>query len=189
MTDILKRSEKLDLIIDSAYKVFYENGFHAAGVDSLLIDTGISKRTLYKYFRSKEDLIAATVKHFQHLTFKALGAELERRTDDPKQKILEIFKMKKEAFEQGNFTGCFATNAKLEFEGKNPLIEQSCTCFVRSVEDFIAGLCDEAGVKDPKKSASKIMMLLQGTIVYGQSTRSPEAADNAYELVKEILDK
>lgn len=189
MTEILKRSEKVDLIINSAYKVFYENGFHAAGVDSLLSDTGVSKRTLYKYFRTKEDLIAATVKHFQQLTFETLGAELARRTDDPKQKILEIFKIKKEAFEQGNFTGCFATNAKLEFEGKNPLIEHCCTCFVRSVEDFIADLCVDAGVTDPKKSASKIMMLLQGAIVYGQSTRNPEAADNAYELVKEILDQ
>lgn len=184
-----QENSKRQQIIAAAYKVFYESGFHAAGVDRLLANTGISKRTLYKHFRSKEELIAATISHYQQETFNALAAELGKRAKDPKQKILEIFRLKKEAFEQGDFTGCFATNAKLEFEGKHPIIEQSCTTYVRSVEGYIGALCQEAKIPNPKAAASKLVMLLQGAIVYTQSSHNPKAIDNALALAKDILGK
>lgn len=187
MNQNLHKTDKRQQIIESAYKVFYESGFHAAGVDSLLIDTGISKRTLYKYFRSKEELVAATIGYYQELTFLSLIHALEAKTDDPKQKIIEIFISKKDAFNRGDFTGCFAMNAKLEFEGKNPLIEKSCTNFVRSMEAYIEKLCHDAKLADPSSAASKIIMLLQGTIVYAQSSRNPAAVDNALDFVRDLL--
>ena len=60
---IIEDSAKKQDIIRLAYDVFYKHGFHATGVDKLLNDSGISKRTMYKYFRSKEELIAATIAH------------------------------------------------------------------------------------------------------------------------------
>ncbi len=47
------------MILDTAAAVFYEKGFHGAGVDELGTRAGMSGPTLYRYFSSKEEILAA----------------------------------------------------------------------------------------------------------------------------------
>ena len=46
-------------ILDSAYDLFYRKGFTRVGVDEVAAFAGVTKRTLYYHFRSKDDLLAA----------------------------------------------------------------------------------------------------------------------------------
>lgn len=182
-TELSKRNE----IVRQAYEVFYKKGFHATAVDRVLADSGISKRTVYKYFRSKEELIVATIAHYRHITFEAIAEELEKRTSDPKQKILAIFDLKREALERGEYSGCFAINAKLEYEGKEPEIEAACAVFLDDLGSFIDQLCKQARFKNPNKVMKKIMILLEGAIVYGQAQRDPQIAQLAKDMAVELL--
>ena len=47
------------MILDAAATVFYEKGFHGVGVDELGKRAGLSGPTLYRYFSSKEEILAA----------------------------------------------------------------------------------------------------------------------------------
>ena len=47
---------------EKALVIFYREGFHAAGMDLLSEETGISKTTMFKHFRTKEDLILAVLR-------------------------------------------------------------------------------------------------------------------------------
>lgn len=178
---------KKQMIIRLAFEVFYQHGFHATGVDRLLEDSGISKRTMYKYFRSKEDLIAATIAHYQKVTFDYVLEEISKRAKTPREKILLIFDIKREALERGNFNGCFAINAKLEYEGKHSLIENSCDQFNTALESFIAQLCMEAKCIKPLVMAQQIMILLNGAIVFGQSTRNSQIPNIAKEMANSLM--
>ncbi len=53
------RSEHL---VNVALRLFYTNGFHATGIDGILDEAGVAKMTLYKHFRSKDQLILAALK-------------------------------------------------------------------------------------------------------------------------------
>ena len=55
------RSSKRDQMVEAAYNLFRENGFYATGVDLIMRTANVSKRTLYKYFPSKNDLIVAVL--------------------------------------------------------------------------------------------------------------------------------
>src|ERR1019366_10416168 len=46
-------------ILDTAAAVFYERGFHGVGVDGLGQRAGLSGPTLYRYFSSKDEILAA----------------------------------------------------------------------------------------------------------------------------------
>lgn len=183
------KETKRDEIVRHAYRIFYEHGFHATGVDRLFEDTGISKRTVYKYFRSKEALISAAVDYYNQKTFQAMGEEIEKRGKTPRDKILAIFDIRREILENGDFTGCFAINAKLEYEGKNKEIEAACANFAKGVENVLEQLCAAAGVKNPQPLARQLMILVQGTIVYGQSSRDASVAASAKDMAKMLLDQ
>jgi len=178
---------KREEIIRRAFKIFYDEGFHATGVDSLLADSGISKRTLYKYFHSKEELIAAIVEHYQKVLFEDVPKEMLKRSNDPKEQILYLFDQKREEFESRNYNGCFAVNAKLEFEGKNKQIEGACKSLYEKLEEFVAALCLKAECKDPKKVARQIMILFEGAVVLGQMHHDPSIPETAKKMARELL--
>ena len=49
-------------ILAAADRLFYHHGIRAVGVDAVAAKAGVSKRTLYNYYASKDDLIAAGAK-------------------------------------------------------------------------------------------------------------------------------
>ncbi|MEO1135683.1 MAG: TetR/AcrR family transcriptional regulator [Pseudomonadota bacterium] len=53
--------EKTDAIVDAARKTFLARGFDAASMDQIALTAGVSKRTVYNRFRSKEELFAAAI--------------------------------------------------------------------------------------------------------------------------------
>jgi AcrR family transcriptional regulator len=179
---------KRDEIVRTAYETFYKHGFHATGIERLLADTGISKRTLYKHFRSKEDLIVAAIAHYQDTLFGALPGELRRLAgDDPKGQLLAIFDLRREAFEREDFTGCFAINAKVEFEGKHAGVETACVRFSRDLEMLMRELGELAGYSDPPQIARQLALLLEGTIIYAQIHRDASVAVTARDTAAAIL--
>jgi len=178
---------KRDEIVQYAYEAFYKHGFRATAVDKVLADSGISKRTVYKYFPSKELLIAAAIEHYQTILFATITEELARRGATPQDKILALFDIKHEAFERGDYSGCFALNAKLEYEGKDAAIEKASATFGKALEKFITTLCAEAGCKDAAFTAKQITILFHGVVVYAQAQRDAVTAITAKEMARALL--
>ena len=56
-----QRVSRRDELVETALDLFYRNGFHATGIDRILAEAGVAKMTLYKHFRSKDDLIVAAL--------------------------------------------------------------------------------------------------------------------------------
>ena len=54
-------SGKRQAILDGARRVFLRQGYHGTRVDQVVAEAGVSKRTLYKYFATKQDLLAALI--------------------------------------------------------------------------------------------------------------------------------
>jgi len=52
---------KRDQLIEKAQELFYREGYHATGIDRILAESGVAKMTLYKHFKSKEELILAVL--------------------------------------------------------------------------------------------------------------------------------
>lgn len=178
---------KRDEIIRTAFDSFYQNGFHTTGVDAVMADSGISKRTIYKYFRSKEELVAATIAYYESVIFDRLPDELARRHKDPQKQILSLFDLKAEEFALGDFNGCLAINAKIEFDGFDHPIEDACSGFYAKLEAYVADLCSAAKLKSPKSLAQQIVILFAGSVVMGKMHHNAETPNVAKKIVKMLL--
>jgi AcrR family transcriptional regulator len=64
--------ERKNQIINAAEGVFTEKGFDEARMDDIAEETGLSKGTLYLYFKSKDDLIIAILDRMFQREFKQL---------------------------------------------------------------------------------------------------------------------
>ena len=51
------KAEMQERILQTTDRLFYEQGIRAVGVDTVAAEVGISKRTLYNYYPSKDELI------------------------------------------------------------------------------------------------------------------------------------
>ncbi len=178
---------KQESIIRQSHEVFARYGFQTTCVDRLLEDTGISKRTLYKYFRSKEALVAATVEYYNQLSLQQLNEEIQRRAGNPREQVLAIFDLKEKALRLGDFSGCLAMNAKMEYDGKHPEIEAVCLHFFTRLREMIIDLCEEGGYSEAGLLATKLMILLDGAIVYGRATRDPGIIATARKMADAML--
>jgi AcrR family transcriptional regulator len=47
-------------IINAAYKIFYKNGYHSTTMNDIAQEVGVSKGSLYSYFKNKEELLQTT---------------------------------------------------------------------------------------------------------------------------------
>jgi AcrR family transcriptional regulator len=99
-------------ILDSAERLFYAQGIQRVGVDAVVAAAGVSKRTLYKHFHSRDQLVAATLERravWQPPREASAGAPLDE--------ILGVFQRLQRWFGSGRFRGCPFSNAIAELGG------------------------------------------------------------------------
>lgn len=179
----LKRQE----ILDQAQRLFWQGGFHATGVDALMADSGISKRTLYKYFPSKEHLIEAVLEQYGQSVDGALFAPARTRGEDAKAQILAVFDIRREMMEESGYKGCLAMKAGQEYAGKHAGIEAAGCQSSQYVEQRFVELCREAAVADPGTTGRQIGLLLQGAVITSQMRGHTEVFEAAKAAVRTLL--
>jgi AcrR family transcriptional regulator len=84
-------ASKRDQLVQRALDVFYENGFRATGMDALAAATGVTKASMYKHFRTKEDLILAVLRLRDELFRNWLIRRVEDLADTPQGQLLALF--------------------------------------------------------------------------------------------------
>ena len=166
------KKQKINIIVETAFNLFKKNGFYATGVDLIMREAGVSKRTLYKYFHTKNELIVAVLEYYQtsyqeHLD--DLLAEVISAT--AREKILLIFDDANSWFDDINFHGCLAVNAMGEFSGKDQAIEIACINFKHWEIDVFSGLTKQLDVDKPIELAYKLFVILEGMSSIAQVTK------------------
>ncbi|TKC58512.1 TetR/AcrR family transcriptional regulator [Pedobacter hiemivivus] len=186
-TDSASKSSKRDEMVKYAYDLFYKNGFHATGVDTVIEGTGISKRTLYKHFASKEGLIIATIDYYHQTMYKAISDYLEKDiSKSPVDKALRIFDFLAELVDAGKLYGCFAMNAKTEYASKAKEIEAAYDAYVAAIQQLIEFYLENGNTANSKSLAMQIIILFEGAIIRSKgigNSQPVKLAKKAAEII------
>ncbi|MFT6775268.1 MAG: AcrR family transcriptional regulator [Paracoccaceae bacterium] len=173
------RPNKRDELIRNALEVFYRDGFHATGMDKLVAETGISKTSMYKHFRTKEDLILAALRLRDERFRNWFCRRVEELADTAEGRLAAIFDALHEWFASPDFRGCMFIKAVAEFpDPKDPIHIQSAT-HKRMLLDYVEGIAAEAGVADPGALARRLMLLKEGAIITAVMEGAPAPAADA----------
>lgn len=185
---------KKQAIVKQAFDRFYEGGFHATGIDSLLADSGISKRTLYKYFSSKEDLIEAVLDYYGTVVAQELFNPAMSANGSARERIMAFFDLRKAMIDKEPVRGCLGMKAAQEYAGKHNGIAWHGKNAARFVEQSFVTLCEQAGFLKPQELGKQLSIIFQGAVlvsqVLGESSPfvSAKAAATALLDHAELLD-
>ncbi|WP_350350728.1 TetR/AcrR family transcriptional regulator [Microbacterium sp. A8/3-1] len=177
-------------VLDAASHLFYERGIHAVGVDTIAEAAGVTKKTLYDRFGSKETLVVAYLQHRDARWREHVAASLERSPGPGVERILTIFDAAESWSDENSSKGCSAINARAEIGDEHdghPVFPEVARQKVWLLDVF-EDLCTEAGVPDSRAMAEALMLLYEGAIVTVGMETFPNPFPAARRVAKSLLD-
>jgi len=181
------RPNKRAELIRNALNLFYRNGFHATGMDMVAAETGVSKTSIYKHFRSKEDLILAVLRLRDEDFRNWLYRRMEALADTPLDQLIAIYDALEEWFAQKGFQGCMFIKASAEYQNKEDPINVQSAEHKRLLLDHFTALAAEAELEDPPGIARQLLILKEGAIVLAAMTHSQAPAQDAKAAAIDLL--
>ncbi|WGD56135.1 TetR/AcrR family transcriptional regulator [Bradyrhizobium sp. CB1650] len=166
-------------ILETADKLFYLQGIRAIGVDTIAAEVGISKRTLYNHFPSKDALIAAYLER----RFVQPGPS----DKPPAEQILATFDALERRFAAKDFRGCPFVNAVAELGPADRAVKKIAVAFKESRRVWFRDRLKELGVADAEALATQLVLLVDGSIAQDLVRDDPAMARAAKEAAKVLL--
>jgi AcrR family transcriptional regulator len=154
-------------VLDAASELFYERGIHAVGVDTISEAAGVSKKTLYDRFGSKDALVVSYLQHRDARWRAHLAEALAAAPKPGPDRVLAVFDAAISWSDDNSPKGCSAINARAEVsdsDGARSVFPEVTRQKVWLL-DLFADLCREAGISDPDATAQSLMLLYEGAIV------------------------
>jgi AcrR family transcriptional regulator len=179
MTRASDRTAMQERILEMADRLFYGQGIRAVGVDTIAAEIGISKRTLYNYFPSKDDLIVA---YLSRRLQPAPPSDLP-----PLQQILGSFDRLERTFASGVFRGCPFVNAVAELKEPAHAANKIALTFKEQRRTWFRDLLVRLDVGDPDTLALQLQLLVDGAIAAAMVRGDPKVAGTARKAACVLL--
>jgi AcrR family transcriptional regulator len=179
MASLPARQPMKERILATADRLFYLQGIRAVGVDTIAAEIGISKRTLYNHFPSKDALIAAYL----------AGRFVQPRPSDkpPVEQILATFDSLERRFASRDFRGCPFVNAVAELGPEDRSVKKTAVAFKESRRLWFRDLLQHLDVTDPEGLATQLTLLVDGSIAQDLVRGDPLMARAAKQAAKVLL--
>ena len=175
-------------IIRTAYELFTRHGLAAVGVDRIVAEANVAKTTLYRHFRSKDDLVVAVLERHQQLWLRDwLEPKLSAGDASATERLLAVFDRFEEWFGDESFNGCLFINSLGETRDRTSVVRLAAIGAIEDVYVLLAQLTTEADAREPELLARQIQLLMRGTIVAtteGRAEAVHEARDAARLLIE-----
>jgi AcrR family transcriptional regulator len=158
-------SSARERLLEVAYDLFSRRGVRDVAVQEIVARSGVARATLYRHFRSKDDLVLAFLQlREQRWTLGSVEAEARRRGSNPEQRLLAIFDVFDEWFQRSDFEACSFVNVLFEMGPTHPLGRASIQHLQR-IRTMVETLAAEAGIGDPVGFARSWHILMKGSII------------------------
>ncbi len=185
--------DKREQLVRMAFDLFYRDGIHAVGINRVLAESGIAKKTLYHHFPGKNDLVAAAVEYRNQVFVQWLEQRLDAVTG--REAMMSLFDALDDWFngrddDLQHFHGCFFINVSAEFGDPEHPIHRLCAIHKQQVAAVVRQKL-AVWLDDSDKVEALLDMLLllkEGAIVQAHVVGDKQAALKAKGAAQALLD-
>lgn len=177
-----RTSTKHDILL-SAYADFYAHGFAACGVEFLAKQAGVTKKTLYAHFHSKEALIEAVLAYRDEQFIQHLAQFFDQHNN---QSVIDTYLSFIATWTaKPDFHGCLFINASAELPDASPHIQAQIHQHKRTIKDILHHKMQQEGIQNAAFLADFLFVIGEGMIVAkqtGQNHNTPSYHQIAQSL-------
>ena len=187
---VMAKTEKptRDRIIEAASKLFYSEGIGQVSVDAVAEKAGVTKRTLYYHFLSKDDLIAATLEGRDQPNLALMARWFREAEGDLASKVEAIFTHLAQAARHPKWKGCgfLRTIAELAAMPGHPAVKIGARHKL-NFELWLAGEFATEGVASATELARFIVILMDGAFSTSLTHRNPDYLEAAGRAASQLV--
>src|ERR1700724_2722110 len=100
-------------ILDAAIPLFYQQGARAVGIDTVIAESGVAKMSLYRSFRSKDELIGAWLEERNRLYWVWFDSIVEQHPGKPREQVRAVIRATAARTVKTGYRGCPFLNTAL----------------------------------------------------------------------------
>ncbi|WP_456503968.1 TetR/AcrR family transcriptional regulator [Arthrobacter sp. UYCu723] len=175
-----------DKILSTAFRLFYAQGLRAAGIDTIIAESGVAKATFYKYFPAKDELILAYLEKADGIWTGQLHAAADAAGPDPAARLVGLFDALESACRRDGYRGCAFINAAAE-SASGTRVHERTVAHKQHIQAWIHGMAEEAGARNPGQLARSLTLLLDGGLAIGVLDADPAAAAAARATAAQLV--
>ncbi|KAB8168820.1 TetR family transcriptional regulator [Streptomyces sp. 3MP-14] len=189
--DPLELTPGAQRILEVASELFYRRGIHAVGVDTIAAESGVTKRTLYNRFGSKDNLLRIYLetrdRRWRELIADRLAKE-DKEEGDPLRRVLTPFAVLPEWLTESD-RGCSFVNAFAELPERDHPGNQVIRTEKKWLREFFHDRIVEAGIAEPTARTLSVQLLAlhEGAIVSNAIAEEPGAARAVTEAASALV--
>ncbi|WP_254506852.1 TetR/AcrR family transcriptional regulator [Anatilimnocola floriformis] len=158
-------NEVRERILATATELFYQQGIRAVGVDLVVQQAGVAKTSLYRHFRTKDDLVVAFLEHMDREFWKTWDTVAAQHPDDARGELQAHVDWIADRVEKLDYRGCPQLNIAAEFPQIDHPARLVAQAHKRELRRRLKALAERLGCAEPNEVAGQLAVLLNGAFV------------------------
>lgn len=177
-------------ILEVASQLFFQQGFRAVGVDTIIAQSGVAKMTLYRHFPSKDDLIVAYLEDSNQKFWGWFEEAIRPYAGQPKEQITGLFAAVGKLATSPACYGCTFQTTAAEFPDPDHPGHKVALAHKQAVRERFRQMAGEAGAREPEKLADELLLVMDGAWVAARMYRNshPNPAIQAATAAQHLLE-
>ena len=157
-----------DKIRNTARDLFYRQGIRAVGVDEIVARAGVTKPSLYRSFKSKDDLAAAVLREGAERFWSLFDAAAAAHPGDPRAQIAAFLEGLIDRAGDRDYRGCPLTNAAVEYPQPGHPARIEAQRHKAEVRARLRAMAAAMGAGDPDGLGDSLQLLIEGAYLTSQ---------------------
>lgn len=174
-------------VLETADRLFYAQGVRAVGIDRIIDESGIAKASFYRFFASKDMLIAAWMQMRDEAWRTWFVETVEALAPDPANRPLAIFDALYAQSSNPGFRGCPFINTIVELPAMEHPAAQAARAHKAAVQELIRSYLDGARCPSTLELSAAFMQLVDGALVTSMREGRPDPVLRARDMAKMLM--
>jgi AcrR family transcriptional regulator len=175
-------------ILETADDLFYREGIHAVGIDTIIEKSGVAKMSLYRSFASKDALVAAYLEARSRRYWQWWDGVMAKSAGQPRRQLPDLFEAIAVRTRRPEFRGCAFMKAAAEFPEASSRVRVVALAHKKEMRKRLLELCRSIGAHQPEVLSNQLLMLIEGAYSTAGILGKRDAVKATANAAKALID-
>jgi AcrR family transcriptional regulator len=182
------RAERQTIVLDTAERLFAGRSSRSVGMDELVRETGLGKMTVYRLFKSKDDLVGAYLARKAATVLALIDADIQRLAGDPRAALLSVVDTVERDVTRSGFRGCPFTNVSSEYDDPQHPARSAAADYKFELHARLERLADQLLPGRGDDLAAQVHLIIDGMYLSGGLLGPDGPAAHGRQLAEKLID-